>query len=90
MPSFGAVPKLFEYLDTLTPITESGDELPPFVVSIASGHNLDPIPHARPMGKQVMFAVGAPKSSVPNRHLFIGESISAWLKLLGVKTLPLS
>jgi hypothetical protein len=67
------LPKLFQYLDTLTPITESDGELPPFVVCIASGHTLDPIPQARPTGKQVMFAVGAPRSSVPNRHLFIGE-----------------
>jgi hypothetical protein len=73
-----SLPKFFQFLDSLTPLAAEtgleGQELPPYVICVASGHTLNPAPQDFPTASDVLFVVGGAKSSIPARVLFIGKS----------------
>jgi hypothetical protein len=69
-----ALPKLFQFLDSHTPQgtqtnsdgskSDELEQLPPYVICVASGHNLDAAPQDFLTASDVLFMVGGAKSTV--------------------------
>lgn len=74
-----ALPKLFLFLDSLTPrspvLDDTGKALPPYVLCLATGHTLNPAPQHFPDVADIIFAAGGTKTRIPNRIIYIGMSL---------------